>query len=141
MTPKRFYLLMLLGAAIVVAVTIGFYPYLPPQMASHWSGGPTPDSSMPKRAFVVFLPFLALFIPMFVSVMAFAVKQTRPRAYAPLAALALVIYLFFLYVHLLVLLWNVGVRFSMNDTMRVGGAAFLLGIALCIGWAVYRVRR
>jgi uncharacterized membrane protein len=130
MSTKATIVIMLVG--IIVAFSMGalLYPLLPAEMVSHWNAVGEPDSTVPKTLGVLLLPVFLVGV--------FLLYIVLPKI-DPLGGniewfqshynmLWAILFLFLLYVHLLVLLWNAGYSFNITMVITPGLAILLYGI-------------
>ncbi len=100
-------------------VSLYFYSQMPERMVSHWGFNNQPNGSSPK--------FLGLFIMPIISLILFLFFISIPKI-DPLKAniekfrkyydwFIAIFILFFFYIHLLRILWNIGARFDMGQMM------------------------
>jgi len=131
---KGAYVLVLTLIAISVLLGVYLYPRMPEQMASHWNAQGQVDGYtskfwglflMPLLVFVLFLFFLI--IPRLDPLKA-NIEKFR-RYYEGFVVLATV---FFLYMHVLTILWSLGVSFDLNQALvpAMGLLFFAAGVML-----------
>ena len=122
----------LLGAAIVFLATgIAFYPYLPSEMASHWNAVGQVNGSMGRVWGVFLLPIIFLII----AIIFFAIPRIDPkreniakfRKYFDYLVIAFTI--FFYYIYLLTLAWNLGYEFNIGAAIipPLAGLFYVIG--------------
>ena len=121
---------------VIAAFAIGmvFYPYLPLRVASHWNAAGQPNGYMPRAWGVFALPIIFLFI----SLVLFFLPRIDPkrkhiekfRKYFDYFLVAFAI--FFYYLYLLTLVWNVNDNFNFTSALIPALAAlfYLLGFFL-----------
>jgi len=106
-------------------ITIFFYPYLPQKMASHWGASGEVNGFMPKEV-------SAFLVPLIATVLAFVLYYTpkldplqknieKFREHYERFIVHLTV--FFLFLQVIILLWNVGIQIDFNIVM---GLAFAL---------------
>jgi len=119
---------------VALGVSAYYYPILPEKMVTHWGAGGEPNRFTGKS-------FGAFMIPVMIAVL-FLLFQFLPmidplarnykkfRKYYNGFIVAITAFLF--YVHALMILWNVGVRFNMSTLMIIPIAAlfFFIGVLL-----------
>ncbi len=116
---KKIQFLILLIILLSFAVGFYFYPRMPEMMASHWNARGTVDDYMTKCQALFFMPMMSLFM--------FLLFVLLPKI-DPLKAniekfrkhydwFILLIILFFFYIYLLTIFWNLGHRFDMGQFM------------------------
>ncbi|PIP03316.1 MAG: hypothetical protein CO088_04185 [Candidatus Yonathbacteria bacterium CG_4_9_14_0_8_um_filter_46_47] len=134
MWSKKSTFVVLFLILVSFGISVYFYPTLPEKMVSHWNAGGEPDGFSGKD-------FGAFMIPTIIAAL-FLLFQFLPKI-DPLArnyakfrkyydGLVVVISAFLFYIHALMILWNLGVRFSINIVMILPMAAlfFFIGILL-----------
>jgi uncharacterized membrane protein len=110
---------------------------MPEQMASHWNAAGEVDGYMPRFWGLFFLPMLMagfaallLFAPLLDPLKANILKFRG--TYDWFVALSLA---FFLYIHVLTILWSLGVQFEMLAAMAPAFAALLYAAGVLVGKA------
>ena len=111
---KRTELLLLLAAILFFVTGTAFYPYLPPILAAHWNTQGQVNGYI-SRGWGTFL-FPAIFV--FIAFLFFLIPRIDPkkeniakfRKYFDYIVITIVI--FFYYIYLLSLVWNIGYRFN-----------------------------
>ena len=131
---------MILSAGILLllfASSLALFPYLPETLAAHWNVHGVADGYMPKAWALFLLPVIALgttlllaFLPR-LDPLRGNIEEFRDTYEWFVAG----ILLFFLYLHLLTLAWNLGFRFSMMQVLSPAFAALLYGIGVLMGQA------
>lgn len=101
-------LLMMFGAAAY------FYPFFPERMASHWGAGGQVNAYMPRTWGVFWGPMIGLFLfLLFLAIPKMDPKRSNIESFREYYdGLVMTILLFFSYVYLLTLYWNLGVSFQ-----------------------------
>jgi len=108
------------GALLIIllsfAVSIYFYPQLPEKIASHWNVQGETDGCMPKLLGLFLMPliilgifFLSLLIPRIDPL-----KKNIEKFKGYFNGLIIFLLLFFLYIHLLIILWNLDLEIGLN---------------------------
>jgi uncharacterized membrane protein len=127
------------NAAVIIillsfAASFYFYSQLPGHIATHWNAKGEADAYMPKEAGVLVVPFTMTFlvlvllaIPKIDPLKANIKKFEKHYDYFVLFSA-----LFFLYVHFLVIIWNIGTRFSIVQMLLpgIGLLLFYLGVLM-----------
>jgi uncharacterized membrane protein len=116
------------------AIGAAFYPYLPAQIASHWNAAGEVNGYMGKFWGVFLVPILFIII----AAVFFVIPRVDPkrdniakfRKYYEYLVFA--ISFFFLYIYLLMLLWNVGYRFDFALAIipAIAGLFYVIGAIL-----------
>lgn len=111
-----------------------FYPFMPEPMASHWNAEGEADGTMSKFWGLFLMPLIVLGI----SALLLAVPKIDPlkaniqkfKSYYYGFIVAFLIY--FLYIYLLTLLWNLGLRFNFSLAIMpsIGILLFIVGILI-----------
>jgi uncharacterized membrane protein len=105
-------------AVALVLVSFGlsayYFPRMPGQMATHWNANGVVDGTMPKLWGLLFLPTLtASLLVLFAAIPRIDPLRENIAAFREYYDLFVVLFTaFMLYVHLLVILWNLGYRFD-----------------------------
>lgn len=119
----------MLAGALLLGVAV--YGYLPERVASHWNVRGEADGFSSALSGILLLPaimgatgLLMMVIPS-IDPMRENVESFRPEYNITVVSMAG----FMMYLHVLTLLWNLGVSFSMNSLLApgFGGLFFLLG--------------
>ena len=99
-----------------------FYPHLPEQMGTHWSGGDVPDDYMGKFAGTVVVAIvLMIVIAVLLAVNIWVSKLSKSKKIAQLMDfITLPPCIFLLMSYIVVLAWNAGADFSVTKFMSVG---------------------
>ena len=119
------------------AVGAYFYPQLPDVVASHWNAAGEADGYMPRAWGLFLLPAI--------SVALYALLRLLPRL-DPLRAnvaafrrhydaFIVVFIAFMLYLHLLTIAWNIGLRFNMIQWLCPAFGALFYGAGVLVGHA------
>ena len=120
-------------AIILIQFLIGvyFYPVMPERMASHWGLGGNADGYQPKTIALYMIPIVSLGM--------FGLFLVLPRA-DPLKNImrfreyydgfVLLFLTFMLYIDSIVISWNLGIRFNMNQVLAPGFGALFYGIGI-----------
>jgi len=121
---------------VIISFLVGlyFYPQLPDQMASHWNAKGEVDGYMTKfwgtflmPLIMIFMLFLFLLIPRIDPL-----KKNIEKFRKYFDGFILVFLLFFLYIYLLTLFYNIGYRFNMGQLMlpAMGFLLYYCGILI-----------
>jgi uncharacterized membrane protein len=132
MRKSEIIILAIILLSFIIGISI--YPYMPEKLASHWNSQGMVDGFMSR--------FWAIFIMPIISIIVFLLFVLIPRI-DPLKAniekfrkyydiFIVLIALFFLYIYLLTIFWNLGVRFEMIRLMMpaIGLLFFYAGILI-----------
>ncbi|MBR9679199.1 MAG: DUF1648 domain-containing protein [Nanoarchaeota archaeon] len=111
---KKINLLLMSVISLSVMVSVLVYPNMPDSMVSHWSIGGVPNGFMPKIAGLFLMPVISVFITgLFLLIPKIDPKKKNIKKFRKQYDLFIFIIIFFmLYIHLLVILWNLGAVFS-----------------------------
>lgn len=118
----------------MAVLSVYFYPQLPERVASHWNAAGTPDDTMSRLWGVLLIPLIAIGVFVLLKAVPFIDPKRHNiaefRKYYD--GFIVVMLLFLLYVHALVLVWNVGVGFHITRVMIPGLAVlfFYIGVML-----------
>jgi uncharacterized membrane protein len=129
---------VILGILILTfAIPVIAYPLMPEPMASHWGMSGEANGYLPRFWGLFLVPFISaglallfLIIPR-IDPLKKNYQQFRP-AYD---RFVIVILLFLLYLSVLVILWNLGLRFSMAQVLAPAFGALLYACGVLIGRA------
>ncbi len=121
--------LSLVSVLLTLILSLAFWPRLPDPMASHWNATGQVDGYMPRFWGVILMPLTALgMLGLFLLVPQIDPLRSNIRAFRPIYNLFIFfVILFLLYVHLLMLFWNVGYRLAFDRALPPAlGFLFLL---------------
>jgi len=134
MTTRRALLAVILLALLGLAAGLLAFPRLPAQVPSHWNAAGQVDGTTPRETAVYMLPgmllafcLLILYLP---NIDPLRANVERFRAVYNWCVLGLA--LFFLFLHGLVLLAGLGVRFNINRLIVPAAGLLLAGAGLLI---------
>jgi uncharacterized membrane protein len=132
MRKAEWFLLVMVVASFIIGAV--FYPYLPTQVVSHWSAAGQPNGYMSRLWGVLALPIIFLLV----AIVLFFLPRIDPkrrniekfRKYFDYFIIAFAI--FFYYLYLLTLVWNVNDNFNLTIALIPALAAlfYLLGFFL-----------
>ncbi|PIN95334.1 hypothetical protein COU56_01950 [Candidatus Pacearchaeota archaeon CG10_big_fil_rev_8_21_14_0_10_31_9] len=123
-------------AIIVLLFLIGMlsYQYLPDKIASHWNSQGDVDGYMPKFLGIFLVPIIAvgLFLLFILVPKIDPLKENYKKFKNYYDSFILVMIIFMLYVYLLTIIWNFGIKFNMTSTLipAVGALFIYIGIIL-----------
>jgi uncharacterized membrane protein len=103
-------ILLLLLVLITIIIGIVIYPYMPDKVASHWDASGQVDGYMSKFFGVFFVPIICLVcILLFIFIPKMdPLKKNFKTFQKEFDFFALGIFLFFFYIYLLIIFWNLG---------------------------------
>jgi len=111
----------LIFLVVVISFLIGlyFYPQLPDQMASHWNAKGEVDGYMTKFWGVFLMPLVMIFMALiyFFIPRIDPLKKNIEKFRKYFEGFILVMLLFFLYIYVLTLVYNLGYEFNMGQFM------------------------
>ncbi len=112
-------LLALLIISFSFFISIYFYPQMPKEMAIHWNLNGKPDLYFPKLYGLLLIPFLLLAVLLLFSIIPKIdpLKQTIEKFRNYYEGFCILFLLFLFYVHALIILWNLGARFSFSSML------------------------
>jgi uncharacterized membrane protein len=116
-------------AIIVLSFLIGayFYPQIPDAFASHWNAAGEVDSYAPKLWGILTLPviivILLIFIVFIPRIDPLRANIEKFREYYD--TFAVIVAVFFFYLYLLIILWNIGVKFDLMQLLSPAFAVLL----------------
>jgi uncharacterized membrane protein len=128
----------ILAAFVIVilsfAVSIYVQPQLPQQIASHWNAQGQVDGYMSKETGLFLMPLISLgLLILFLLIPKIdPLRKNIEKFRAHYIGLMLLMVSFFFYIHLVTILWNLGVAFNMSLTIipALSVLFFYLGIVL-----------
>ena len=135
MTRKASLGILLAIVALLFLSGLWMYPSLPDRMDSHWDLSGKADSTLPRFWGVFLLPFTGLFLlALYGAILRFDPLKSNIEKFRKIYdGFFIALLLFFLYLHILVLLWNRGLRFHMIQC--------LVPAMACLFWACGTVIR
>lgn len=132
---SRTYRVASLGVVAASVLASGYYyPQLPAEMASHWNAAGEVDGTMPKLWGTFLFPLLIAGLAVLLEV-APRIDPRRENYEAfggAYRGFVLLILGFLLYVHLLVLWWNLGLRFDLATAMIPALAVLYFAIGVLV---------
>jgi uncharacterized membrane protein len=132
MRKAEWFLLVMAVASFIVAAA--FYPYMPVLVASHWNAAGQPNGYTSRLWGVLILPIIFLIIAIILLLLPRIDPKRRNiekfRKYFDYCLIAFAI--FFYYLYLLTLIWNVSDNFNLTSALIPALAAlfYLLGLFL-----------
>jgi uncharacterized membrane protein len=116
---KKTNLIIFLIILISFAIGAYLYPSMPYYMASHWDARGNVDAYGPKCWTLFFMPFFSLFLWLLYIIIPKIdpLKENIEKFRKYYDWFFILITVFFLYVHLLSLSWNLGLKFDMSAAM------------------------
>lgn len=107
-------------AALIASLAAA--PYLPEQVATHWNAGGQADGYSSRLTGMLLMPFVMVAILfLMLAIPAIDPLKANIRLFRSEYNLLIVFLLFFfLYMHILTLLWGVGVHYDMNRAIMPG---------------------
>ncbi|MCL4426990.1 SdpI family protein [Patescibacteria group bacterium] len=124
--------LLIILATFVLGVTL--YPHLPAHLATHWNMQGNVNHFTPKFWSVFGLPFIMIGIAvLFLLIPLIDPLKKNITAFRPYFDLFVVLLMLFLfYTYLLVIIWNMGNHFNMNEALvpALGAFFYYLGVLM-----------
>ncbi|WP_327051788.1 SdpI family protein [Halomicrococcus gelatinilyticus] len=119
------YIVALALAVLSAALSAYYYPQLPETMATHWNASGQVDGSMPKSRAAFLVPAMTVaLVGLFAVVPKVDPLGENIRAFSEQYGLFVVLFAaFMLYVHSLMLAWNLGYRFELTAVLAPAIAA------------------
>ena len=122
-------LLLILAAFVLSAY---FYPQMPDKIASHWNAGGVADGYMDKSVVIFLVPVISVLL----SLLFLALPRIDPmkknikKFSAYYEGFVVTLLAFMLYVHALVIAWNIGIVFSMSQMLApaIGIFFYYIGV-------------
>ncbi|WP_458206602.1 SdpI family protein [Haladaptatus sp. NG-SE-30] len=134
MKGRTKYLVALALVVVAFGVSAYYYPELPEQMATHWNASGEADGTMSRLAGAFFLPALTLgILVLFAVIPKIDPLRENITAFREFYDLFVVLFVaFMLYVHLLVILWNLGYRFDFTTVLApaIGVLYYFIGMLM-----------
>ncbi len=131
---KKSYLIISIIILTSLATGFYFYPQVPDKMASHWNAKGEVDGYMSKFWGVFLMPIiiLAMFLLFLLVPKIDPLKANIEKFRKYFDIFIIFISLFLLYIYLLTLFWNKGMRFDMGQVMMpaVGLLIFYCGVLI-----------
>jgi len=131
---KKSYLIISIIILTSLAISFYFYPQMPDKMASHWNAKGEVDGYMSKFWGVFLMPIviLAMFLLFLLVPKIDPLKANIEKFRKYFDIFIIFISLFLLYIYLLTLFWNKGMRFDMGQVMMpaVGLLIFYCGVLI-----------
>ena len=122
---------------ILLSFAIGFYfyPQMPERMVSHWNAKGEADGYMPKTWGLFLMPFISLAM----ALLLFLIPKLDPlkeniekfRKYFDVFIILILLFLF--YLNILVIVWNLGVRFNFIYATTPAFSVLFYYIGILIG--------
>jgi uncharacterized membrane protein len=109
--------LIILGIILVSFIIGGyFYQQMPAQIASHWNEGGEVNGYMPKFWGVFLMPIISviLFLMFLIIPKIDPLKENLKKFRKYFDGFIIILMLFFLYIYILTIFWNLGSRFNMT---------------------------
>ncbi len=131
MSNKRTLIWAVSLTVVTLVISLIIFSRLPEQMVSHWNAQGQPNGTMPRTAAVFLIPGMMVVI----NLILFTIPEIDPlkhniESFRPsYNALILVLNVYMLYIHLITLLWNVGLRVDMNLLLMPAIAAIFYAAA------------
>jgi len=123
---------ILIGTGVITSVVL--LPYLPDTMVSHWGISGEPNGYMPKAFALSFAPLLMLVLVGLFSLFSHIdpLKKNIDTFRKEFDMFVILLILFFLYIHILTLVWNMGIPFNLGQWMfpALGGLFWSIGSLL-----------
>jgi uncharacterized membrane protein len=106
---------------VLISFIVGIYMYsmMPATMASHWDASGNVNGSMPRFWAVFLMPIISvvLFLMFMLIPKLDPMYQNIEKFRKHYDVFIIWIFLFMLYIYILTLLWNIGIRFSMTSLL------------------------
>ncbi len=97
------------------AISVYLYPQIPEKFASHWNSQGQVDGYMPKFWGLFFLPFVMIgILLLFIAIPKIDPLKSNIMEFSQYYQRFVILFMGFLfYIHLLTILWNIGLKFDM----------------------------
>ncbi len=122
------------GCLVLLSFVVSGYFYLtmPDRIVTHWGFGGQPDGYMPKSVGLFIAPLISVFILLLLLALPridpLKMNVSKFRKQFDLFIFVIVAFLF--YIHLLVVAWGLGARFSMVQLMSPAFAALFYSVGV-----------
>src|SRR3989338_10772898 len=134
MTRKTTLIFILLILLALTGVGVYYYPYLPAQVATHWSAAGEVNGYMGKFWGLFLLPIMAVVIAgfMFLLPKIDPLRRNIESFQKEYNLLILTVVVLLAYLQILMLVWNLGMRFDFTRFVGValGAMFFVIGLIL-----------
>ena len=120
---------------LTFAIPIIAYPFMPEPMASHWGLSGEANGYLPKFWGLFLVPFISAGLALLFLIIPRIdpLKKNYPQFRPAYDLFVVVILLFLLYLSVLVILWNLGMKFSMTQVLAPAFGALLYTCGVLIG--------
>ncbi len=124
-------------SAFLLSIALGVYlsPLMPDSMVSHWGITGEPNGYMPKAVALSLVPFIMLIMAglfeLFSHIDPLKENIASFRKEFDMFMIALVLFLF--YIHILTLLWNMGITFNLGQWMLPAMGLLFWNIGTLLG--------
>jgi uncharacterized membrane protein len=112
---------ILISAVILFSFALGiyFYPQVPDKMASHWNAQGQVDGYMSKfwGLFLIPIVSIGLFLLFLLIPKIDPLKENIEKFRKYFDGFIMIVFLFLLYIYILTILWNIGLRFDMGQAI------------------------
>ncbi|MGN4423965.1 DUF1648 domain-containing protein [Bacillus cereus group sp. MYBK30-1] len=105
--------------------TLCLYPYLSSRMAVHWNESGVPNEFMSKQVVILFIPCLIIFLHGLVYIISHNIYKFNKGEQFIISGFIKSITLFMLFIHMLILLINLGSIISFQTGLTIGISMFL----------------
>jgi len=134
MKTKTAYIWIGVLTLLAVGISLAAVSYLPEQVVSHWNAQGQADGSMSRGWGLALLPLTIIGVSLLLMAIPAIdpLKENIAQFRTVYNALVVMLGAYFLYIHLLVVLWNLGLRFEMNTALlpAVGLLFYAMGLFL-----------
>ncbi len=136
-TSKRYITLVAVIVLLLFAVSAFFYPQLPDKLASHWNAAGQADGYSSKFWGLFLLPIIAIFLSLLLVFIPGLdpLKANVEKFKGYYYGFVIAFLLFFFYVHLLTVIFNLGYTFNMTTLLMPGFATLFYIIGMVVGKA------
>lgn len=135
---KRFILITLL-AILLLSALLGVYAYprMPEQAVTHWDQAGNPNGSMSRFWALALMPLMLIGLTLLLTVVPYIdpLKKNILQFEKEYNNFILVFLLFMFYVHVLSVVWNLGVKFNLSNLVLPAMGAFIFFLGTLVGKA------
>ena len=125
---KKLMLISLIFVIILFLISIYFYPRMPEKIDSHWNAEGKADSQMGRFWGMFLIPVISLGLLLLFLVIPYIdpLKKNLEKFISYYYAFVLMMVLFFFYIHILTITWNLGYEFNLGVMLMPALAALFI---------------
>ncbi len=113
-------------------ISVYFFPYMPEKFASHWNACGEVDGYLPKFWGLFLIPFLLFgFLSVFIVIPKIDPMKANVKKFRNYYdGFIVLFFVFLLFIHIQMILWNLGIKISPNVTVPIGLGALLFYVGI-----------